>query len=369
MANGIRSYRIGSSRLARSYIEGFTLGDSGQLIVQPNCQTHTLLLAALDSAQEDCPWGRFYFQAQLTGEAVLSIRAFASNQNSFVNRGVLTQIDDFLSDPQVTPIRKDGLFQAAGGQVVSGTSDCLLYKQKGRYLWLWVELTGMAEGTLEGLRVLVPGDNFYRTFPAIYQNDGEFFHRYLSIFSSLYTDLQDKIDGIHQYLDLDTAPAAVLPVFSSWLGLALDGDFLEESQLRQLLKIAPELIRAKGTRRAIELVAGLFVEEPVRVVERNLLDPAQLSGCHLYGDSIYDFTLLISGRSHELLRSRLEFLINQFKPLRSHCHIVFLGDQGGVDAFSYLDMNAALLQPSTGTVDDGISGLGMVYLEGTSNNL
>lgn len=368
MANGIRSYQIGSRRLSRGWIEGFDLNPAGLLTVHPDCPSHTILLAALDSAQEDCPWGRFCFHADLQGEAVLTIRAFASNNHMFVNHGVPVDMDDFLLDRDVVPARKDALFQAANGLCISGTQDVLLYSLKGRYLWIWVELTGVATGYLENFRVLVPGDHFYRTFPSLYQTDGEFFHRYLSIFSSLYMDLQDKIDGIHQYLDLDTAPAEILPIFSSWLGLALDGNFLEESQLRQLLKIAPDLIRAKGTRRAIELVASLFVEEPVQIVERNLLDPSQLAGCSLYGDQIYDFTVLVSGRSHELLRSRLEFLINQFKPLRSRCKIIFLGDQSGVDAFAYLDMNAALLQPTSGNLDDGTSNLGMVYLDSSPDD-
>lgn len=367
MPNGIRVYKIGASRLARGLLEGFTLTEEGALCAQEDCQQHRAILAALDSAQPDCPWGRFTFHAQVEGEAVLTVRAYASNEPNLIDGSQLLEVDEFLLNPEESARRKGKLFEAAGGIKQVGSSDILLYSQKGRYLWLWLEVTGTGRAQLDSLRVLVPGDNFYRTFPALYRNDqadDSFLHRYLSIFSSLYNDLQDTVDGLSRYLDLDTAPPEALPLFASWLGLELDGNFLDEGSLRALLKIAPELIAAKGTRRAIELVAGLFVEEPVCLIERNLLDRTQLStGSKLYGQTPYDFTLLIPRASDELLHARLRFLVDQFKPLRSRAHIVFLGDEGGLDAFSYLDLNARIIQITTGNMDDGQSYTGMTCLE------
>ena len=367
MSNGIREYKIGPSRLARGLLEGFTLTEGGCLCTQEDCQQHRAILAALDSAQADCPWGRFTFRAQVEGEAVLTVRAYASNEPALLDGTRQLAVNDFLLDPKEPSRRKGKLFEAAGGIRQVGSSDILLYSQKGRYLWLWLEVTGTGRARLDGLRVLVPGDNFYRTLPALYRNDqsdDSFLHRYLSIFSSVYNDLQDTVDNLSRYLDLDTAPAEALPLFASWLGLELDGNFLDEGSLRALLKIAPQLIAAKGTRRAIELVTSLFVDEPVFLVERNLLDRTQLStASKLYGQTPYDFTLLIPRTSDEQLHARLRFLVDQFKPIRSCAHIVFLGDEGGLDAFSYLDLNAKILQITPGRMDDGRSCWGMTCLE------
>ena len=367
MSNGIREYKIGYSRLARGLLEGFTLTSEGALCTQDGCQQHRAILAALDSAQADCPWGRLTFRAQVEGEVVLTVRAYASNEPALMDGSRLLEVDEFLLDPGQGARRKAKLFEAAGGIRQVGSSDLLLLGQKGRYLWLWLEVTGTGTAQLDHLRVLVPGDNFYRTLPALYQNnqpDDAFLHRYLAIFSSLYNDLQDTVDGLSRYLDLDTAPAEALPLFADWLGLELDGNFLDEGSLRALLKIAPQLIAAKGTRRAIELVAGLFVKEPVYLIERNLLDRTQLStSSALYGQTPYDFTLLIPRTSDELLHARLRFLVDQFKPLRSRAHIVFLGDEGELDAFSYLDLNGKILQVGTGSMDDGQSYTGMTCLE------
>ena len=367
MANGIREYRLGSARLARGLLEGFTLETGGVLRTAGDVQQRSIFLAGLDSAQEDCPWGRLSFRADLQGDAVLTVRAYASNDFVVLQDGAPLPVDAFLLDSAEPPIRKAKLFAAAGGIKCVGSSDLLLYGQQGRYLWIWIELNGEGDGVLDRLRVLVPGDNFYRTFPALYQNgqpEDAFFHRYLSIFSSLYSDLQDTVDRLPAYLDLDTAPAEALPIFAQWLGLGRGGNFLPPGDLRRLLRLAPQLIAAKGTRRAIELVVGLFVEEPVYLVEHNLLNRNQLaSDSLLYGDSPFDCTLLISRPSDELLRARLTFLIDQFKPLRCRVRLIFLGSQGRLDAFSYLDLNACLLQFSPGSLDDGSAQAGMTCLQ------
>lgn len=363
MANGVRQYHIGRARLSKALLDGFLLGEDGALTAAEERQHRSLFLPALDSAQDDCPWGRLTFRAELAGDAVLTVRAFASNDPEFLQDGALASIDALLLDPAAPVRRKARLFEAAGGETFVGSSDVLLYRHTGRYLWLWVELTGTGQARLDGFRVLVPGDNFYRTFPTLYQQDGDFFHRYLSVFSSIYSDLQDRIDRLHEYLDVDACPPEVLPILARWLGLELDGNFLDEDHLRRLLKRMPELLPAKGTRRAIELVVELFATGPAYLVERNLLDRNQLSGGGgLYGDTPYDFTLLLSQSSDDLLRARLQFLVDQFKPLRSRAHIVFLGDQGGLDAYSYLDLNAALLQIGSGRLDDGRAQAGMVRL-------
>ena len=192
----------------------------------------------------------------------------------------------------------------------------------------------------------------------------EFLHRYLSVFSSMYADLQDIIECIPRYLDPDSAPAALLPVFARWLGLDLDGNFLEETQLRQLVKILPELVACKGTRRAVQMIVGLFVTGDVYLIEHNLLNKEQLDAGGVFSTgSVYDFSLLILQEPDELLLSRLRFLIEQFKPLRSRANIVFLGSQGNLDDYAYLDLNSVLLQPAGYALDDRRALFGMVRLE------
>jgi hypothetical protein len=110
-------------------------------------------------------------------------------------------------------------------------------------------------------------------------------------------------------------------------------------------------------------VVKLFVEEPVYLVERNLMTTDQLHSEQLYGQTPYDFTVMLGRKMDEKLLARLNFLIEQFKPARSRCHIVFLEDHGGLDAFTYLDVNGTMLTNAPGNLDDGQALTGTTYLQ------
>lgn len=352
---GIRRYRIRNALLSRGLLEGLTLeGDALSAAAEGS-----VFLPALDSAQPDCAWGRVSLKCALGPESMLTVRAFASDQDRLVRKGETVRINSVLLDPEIPREEKERLFTLAEGMERSGAPDVLLKGQRGRYLWLWLEISGGDGGRLESLRVYVPGDNFFRTLPQVYQADGDFLERWLSIFSTMYQELQEEIDGLADLLDVDTAPEPLLPMFASWLGL--DPGDLTAEELRRLLKAAPELLARKGTRWAVERVVKLFVPEKVYIVERNLLPSGQRDA--LYGSTPYDFTVLLARRRDERLQMCLEQLIGWFKPARARCRIVFLAEAGGLDAFTYLDINGTMLQSAPGSLDDGHALAGTTYLE------
>ena len=359
---GIRRYRLRKAQLSRGLMEGFVLnGDA--LYADGETGIADLFLPALDSAVPDCEWGRLSLRCALGPEAMLTVRAFASDQNVVQCKDEIVKIDDFLLDPHIPVKEKERLFLLSDGLEHSGAQDVLLNGQRGRWLWLWLEVVSLTPCTLEDLRVYVPGDHFFRTFPQVYQNGNDFFRRYISVFSTMYQEFQEEIDDLPALLDVDTAPPELLPVFASWLGLEIDESLFSADELRRLLKIAPALMARKGTRWAVEQVAKLFVDGPVYIVERNLMSFDQDHRETLYGDTPYDVTVMVSCGIDEKLRLRLKFLIDQFRPVRSRCRIVFLEECGGLDAFTYLDINSSVLQSTSGSLDDRKALTGMTYLE------
>lgn len=359
---GIKRYRLNEALLNRGLREGLSVREDGVLRLE-GTGAHSILLPGLDSAQPDCAWGRLSLRCRLGSESMLVIRAMSSDQDSVIRNDRVVRIDDLLLDPAVPRAEKERLFTLADGLERSGVQDLLLTGQNGRWLWLWLEVVGDEAGTLEDLRVYVPGDNFFRTFPQVYQTDNDFLQRYLSIFSTMYQEFQEEIDDLPRLLDIDTAPAALLPMFANWLGLETDEALISPEQLRRLLKAAPELLARKGTKWAVEQVVRLFVDEPVYIVERNLIPTDGRRGTELYGTTPFDFTVMLDCRMDEKLRLRLNFLIDQFRPARSRCHIVFLEECGGLDAFTYLDVNGKVLQNAPGSLDDGKALTGMTYLQ------
>lgn len=356
MAALIRKYIIGKNRLSRGHLNGFTVSDGGAIETEPGKVIHTLFLGRLDSSEPDCPWGRLCFDAQLSEEMVFIVWVFASNQEDFVNHQQIVGYQQFLLDPNIALERKEKLFMLAGASKFVGVNDMLLYEQKGRYLWIFVKALGDGKARLENFSVYAPGDNFFHTFPEIYRNNGDFLHRYLSIFSSLYSDLQQTIDSLERYVDIQNAPSALLPVFAKWLGISLDGNFLEEDKQRLLLKNAFSWIKGKGSRRVILEIVKLFVQEPVYIIEQGVVlshfSPKDLEVYErIYGAQKYGFTILINRPPDEKLHARLIYLINQFKPVRARVSVVFLGSCCSIDAHCYLDINARIARPMEGYLD------------------
>lgn len=365
MAGYMRRFTFRERKLETALLEGFI--PSGESVTaDAQAGVHILQFGHLDSGEADCDWGRLSFAAEMGADMVLIVRAFAANDLFFVRNGEVTGYDSFLLDGTVPYSQKEKLFAAAGGLRASGSRDVLLYGQTGRYLWVSVQLLGAGKARLGNFRVVNPGDNFFQTLPEIYRTNGEFLHRYLSVLSSMYNDLQDTVDALHRLVDIDTAPVGLLPLFLQWLGIHLDGDFLEEHYLRRLLKEAFSLIRVKGTRAAVEKIVGIFVEEPFYLVEQHqALKVAREQAVEerIYGKSTFGYTVLLNRQADEQLYARLSLLLEQFSPMRCKVNIVFLSEIQCVDLGSYLDVNASLVQPRAGCMDKRAGLTGMIYLQ------
>lgn len=352
----MRSYTIGKNKIKKGCYTGFLCEEEGSLRLCGEHTCHEIFLRKLDSVEKDCRWGRIHLEYTLPLESVCIVHVLVSNEKEFAGEKGAVPIDDFLCDATVPTEEKEKFFRQENALLFMNCRDILLYEKRGRYLWIWLQVFGAKTGKIGTIRVQNPGDHFMDTFPEIYQEEGGFFHRYLSVFSSIYQDFQEKIDHMEDWLDFDTAPAELLPIYGSWLGLDISGDFLGEAQIRRLLKEVSNLNRIKGTRACLERVLGIVWKDTAVLVERSRISE-DMSGEEevlyemLYGKSVYDVTVLLEGEEEENLRSSLLFLLNQFKPLRARLNLVFLSESAALDSYCYLDWNARLCGTADGKLD------------------
>lgn len=366
MAAGMQ-YSIKNNRLKRAMCQGIRIeGDA--VTTAPSEAQHLLILDALDSATEDCPWGRLCFDGQFDSDTVYYIYVFAQNEKRFLHDGEIQEIDAFMKNPDVSFSMKKEFMKLAGVQRFINKQDVLLYDIKGRYLWIVIEVLGEGKGRVSRLKVQSPGDNFMQAFPEVYQNYGDFFHRYISIFSTIYNEFQEQIDNRYQLLDLEQASKELLNQYAEWLGLIVQGEFLSEEALRTLIKDAYLLNKYKGTRRAVERICEIILGEKPIIVEKNSLsgytreeDDRMVN--RLYGNSVHDVTLLITGYVDEKKRAQLLYLLKQFKPIRTRLRIVLLQKTGILDGYSYMDMNARTFEQKIGALDEHQLMDGMIILE------
>lgn len=331
MANDIW-YSIKNNRIKQGYVEGFTVEDDKILVLDETKRDHCVFLRPIDGVREGAFWGRLSCNLLLSEEIVCYIYVIASDHTDAVlgnNEDV--DIAGMLCDENTPIHRKIALMTQLGAKRFVNTGDLLLYDLEGRYLFIAIEMLGTGKASIGNIRVGVNGDNFMGAFPEVYRERNSFFHRYMSIFSSIYNDISEQNDKLYEMLDLDKCSPELLEMYGSWFGIDLKGGFLPEHVLRSIVKEAYQLNRMKGTRYVIDRILEILLGEEAVVYENR----------HNNGE-IFGLTILVNKRLTEELRHQITFLLDQFKPLRTRIRIFQMEKEAVMDGNSYLDMNATI---------------------------
>jgi len=318
-------YQIKENRLKTAFI------NNGNIYLKP-----------IDSLKDETSWGRLHYDVNTHGDVACIVYAAAS--------------DHLLEPDKETEGGYKRLLEQLGASRFVQQNDMMLYSLKGRYLYLAFTVTGEGEASFSNMYVDRTGDRFMETFPLVYQDHGSFFHRYLSIFSSMYDDFDKEIDELPQLLDLNNCSKELLTVYAEWLGIDIGDGFLTEEVLRELVKNAYQLNRMKGTRWCLEKITEIILGEPAVIVERNTtedyLPREQIDSINrLYGNSLFDVTVMINNQIDETRQSQLEYILRQFLPIRCNLRIVVLNRSGTLDSYSYLDVNARVFETFDGQLD------------------
>ena len=111
-------------------------------------------------------------------------------------------------------------------------------------------------------------DYLFESLPAIYRRDGRdgFVYRLLSLFGDVLAELEDKVDGIHNYLSADRAPEGFLPWLASWVALVLDETWPVEKR-RRLIKETVNLYRWRGTIHGLKTFVEIYTGMTPEIIE------------------------------------------------------------------------------------------------------
>ncbi|MBP5415884.1 MAG: hypothetical protein ILN61_11805 [Lachnospiraceae bacterium] len=335
-------YSIKSNRIKSAYLKGFDHDDTGSITLNENENEHFIFFKPLDGVNDASAWGRFSCRLETSEEMVCYIYLFATDITYIKDEnGKLISIEEMLFDPDISTYDKITFMTSNGAKRLVNCEDALLYELEGRYLYLAIEMMGYGSAFLKKLRISAVGDNFMDTFPQVYQEKGGFFHRYMSVFSSIYNDFSEQNEQLYKMLDLNTCSAELLEMYGSWFGIDLKGGFLSEDVLRQLVKEAYQLNKMKGTKKGIERVLEIILgEKPVLLENR------------MQNGGVFEITILIKRRLTEELRHRLVFMVDQFKPLRTKIRLIQMENEVVLDGNTYLDMNAAIPQEKKPVLDE-----------------
>lgn len=163
----------------------------------------------------------------------------------------------------LTPLQPTGTFEWTPlGR--PNPSDALVEDANGRYLWVKLELVGTEDASprVESFRAYLPRQSYLRYLPDLYQEDpaaAAFLERFLSLFESVNTDIEQAIAALTRYLDVDGVPAEYLGWLADWLALEADENWPTAAR-RQLLNDASTLYKQRGTRRGLKHVLERYLD-------------------------------------------------------------------------------------------------------------
>jgi phage tail-like protein len=120
---------------------------------------------------------------------------------------------------------------------------------EAKYLWCGALFSSEGLGTpvVSQLRVEFDYPSYARYLPAIYHDRAkcdDFLERLLSLFESIFDDVEQEIDSLPKLFDPRVAPKEFLPWLAGVLGLELDDNWSEANQR----KIIAEIFRLHGRR-------------------------------------------------------------------------------------------------------------------------
>ena len=352
---------------------GLTVGDEG--LTLPGEGTGSYVSLALDTLETETVWHRLRLVSDLPGNAWLRLYLYCSDSCEtpapFREEGPREQpLDRWLA--AASPGERQRFFETCGEAAAEDPADLTLYGCRGRYLWFCLAFANYGREALrvESIRLEFPRVAFIDYLPQVYRGAdsvNSFLARFLSVFQSVYVDLEDDIDQMPVRCD----PAVAPPEFLQWLAECLavaDRHLWSEERLRAFLKSAARLYRIKGTREALKQVVQLYTGQTPLIIEQ--FEPAACQIWRrdaaalkrLYGASRHTVTVLMPGaRGDPDAYAKLWKVIQAFQPVDAICNLVFMNDEMILGQHCYLGMNARIGR-SRGLVLDGTAVSSAPYL-------
>lgn len=305
-------------------------------------------LPPVDSGEAGFRWGRLRLKARVPQEAAVRVYARASDQPGWPGW-------DSLRGGAIGPDKLQALFGPPAAQTD------LLLTARGRYLWLAVELTaGGARGPrVEGLSLWMEGDHMVDYLPAIYRGQ-DFTYRYLSIFNSLFQDLEAGLDALPRQLDPASAGDGMAEFLARWL--CMEPEKGEENLRDRLPRVLDEyetMYTVEGVRQTARRLTG---QNPW-IIEYFTVDPND-PACRnpalyrrLYGENPYRFFLLLPQGTFARQQEMERFLdrMSQLIPAETEMELVLLKPCIQLDWHTYLGINSRIGDYIPAAIDDSVT--------------
>lgn len=317
----------------------------------------------LDSCTEKTTWHRMTIDTDDIDHTELKIFIYASNENFLEYTEGRVGIEEVIKDEELTISEKKAIFHPFLKKTISNSMDMLLHEVEGRYLWFIVEMYKRDNKffRLNNFKVSFPKETWTRYLPEIYSEGtgkNAFLERYLSIFQSLYEDLNEEIKDSVSKLDPSSTTEEYLRTLAEWF--AIDNiQIWNDEQLRYIIKNMSYLYGKRGTREGISNFVKVYTGESPIIVEHQDFNYLKDNiykydlACKLYKNDPYVFTVLVK---EEHVPSNKEYktlvkIIENVKPAYMEFDLVILKPYIFLNNYTYMGVNTVLGRYKTLSLD------------------
>ena len=309
-------------------------------------------LKAIDGGENGYIWTRLSLECVMPEDSTKRVYAYASDTKFYDSN---PDFDDYLAHIEGPGARK------ALGRIFSpvGAGDDFCVNMQGRYIWLMFEfIASNLPPRLEVLRIQISGDHMIDYLPEIYKKNGDFTKRFLSVFDSLFMDMEREIYNLPARLNFEETDNDMLRFLAWWV-------CIEPADLSRSAII--ERIRsASGDYESMYTVAGiarsvhrLCSRKPI-IIESADVDPNGPGCIHsdiyrrLYGENPHKFFILLEEDCFSSRAASEKFIkdMRMLIPAYTEFELVLLKRCVRLDWHTYLGVNTVVSNYSTVVIDE-----------------
>lgn len=311
----------------------------------PDGQYRGVAYRQFDAGSTAIQWHRLALGcAQIGGETRLSVDYFASDESSplaeplsavsglpaslLATLGVETAWELLAIEPTEITAHADSVTRSEAQNALDAvqtaietatdghwktadaTEDILLSAASGRYLTVRLELVGTrrASPRINTLAASWPRQSYLEYLPELYQDSESdaFLRDFLSVFGTLFTDIERTVETTTEYFDPDATPAAALPWLAEWIGIEIPDEW-PTAAARTLVSAGPQRHRSRGTKDGLRNMLGLYLSHisPGEPLPSDRLVPSKPSqmGMEIEMDAVDHGLCILDGEAVALLPS------------------------------------------------------------------
>lgn len=308
-----------------------------------------------DSNISEMKWHKIKVDSAVPKDTQIKISYYAFDNPIISLNGKSMDLKDALKDFSLNFMEIEMYFKNLWKEEIINPKEALFQKAKGRYLLIRIELIGREKLTpqIKNIKVYYNRNSYLKYLPALYQNSmesDEFLERYLSIFEAFYMDIEEKIDFISNYFDIDKTNSVFLKWLCEWVGMEDYQDW-EDYKIRKLLKNASFLHRKRGTKICIEKFLEIYLGVKPIIIENFQLQNLDKENFelkkiieNLYGSNPFAYTVLIN-LERDLTVEELECvnkILKNTSPVYCEYNVIVLKPWIFLDQQSYLGINSVV---------------------------